>query len=272
MTTFEHDGETFWYDVIGTGTPLIVLHGGLSLDHTYLRASFDQLAPEVQVVYLDLRANGRSTGDGVGMTMAQLAADVDAVRAHLGFERAAVFGHSYGGFVALEYALTYPERLTHLLVCDTDTCAPDDANVVGSMQRLGLDPGILGAFERPVETREDFLSIFDDVEPAYFPHSSPGIARAGLAETIYRPEGGAGGSAALEGWDVTDRLGEVTVPTLVLNGVDDFLFALDRAELMQAAIPGARLRIFEASGHLPFVEQESAFLGEVREFLSAGSA
>ena len=268
MTTFEHDGETFWYDVNGTGAPLIVLHGGLGLDHTYLRASFDQLASEVQVIYLDLRANGRTTGDGVGMTMAQLASDVDALRAHLRLERTAVFGHSYGGFVALEYALTYPDRLTQLLLCDTDTCAPDDGRVVASMQRLGLDPGILGAFERPVETREDFLSVFDDVEPAYFPHSAPGIARAGLAQTIYRPGGGAGGSAALEGWDLAGRLGEVAVPTLVLNGVDDFLFAPDRAKLMHSAIPGARLRIFEASGHLPFVEQEAAFLGEVREFLA----
>src|SRR5688572_23256339 len=113
MATFEHDGETFWYDAIGAGPPLIVLHGGLGLDHTYLRPAFDQLAPELQVIYLDLRANGRSTGDGVGMTMGQLAADVDALRAHLGLERVAVFGHSYGGFVGLEYALTYPARLTH---------------------------------------------------------------------------------------------------------------------------------------------------------------
>ena len=269
MTTFEHDGETLWYDAKGTGAPLIVLHGGLGLDHTYLRASFDQLATEMQVVYLDFRANGRSTGDGAGMTMAQLAADVDALRAHLGLETAAVFGHSYGGFVALEYALTHPDRLTHLLLSDTDTCAPDDGRVVESMQRLGLDPGILAAFERPAETHEDLLAIFDVVEPAYFPHSPPGIARVGLAETIFRPEGGAGGDAALEGWDVADRLGGISVPTLVLNGVDDFLFPPGRAELMQAAIPGARLRIFETSGHLPFVEEQAAFLAAVRDFLTA---
>jgi proline iminopeptidase len=268
MATFEHDGETFWYDVNGTGAPLIVLHGGLGLDHTYLRPAFDQLVTELQVVYLDLRANGRSSGDGVGMTMAQLAADVDALRAHLGLEAAALFGHSYGGFVALEHALAYPDRLTHLLLCDTDTCGPDDGRVVEGVQRLGLDPSILGAFEQPIETHEDLLAVFDVVEPAYFPHSPVGTARVGLAETIYRAEGGAGGEAALAGWDVADRLREITVPTLVLNGTDDFLFPRARAELMHAAIPGARLRIFEASGHLPFVEEQPAFLGAVREFLT----
>lgn len=268
MATFEHDGESFWYDVIGTGPPLVVLHGGLGLDHTYLRAAFDQLAPDLQVVYLDLRANGRSTGDGVGMTMGQLAADVDTLRAHLGLARVAVFGHSYGGFVGLEYALTYPERLTHLLLCDSDTCAPDDGRVVEGVQRLGLDPGILGAFARPIETQADLFAVFDVAEPAYFPHSPPGIARAVLAETIYRAEGGAGGNAALAGWDVADRLGEITTPTLVLNGADDFMFSRDRAELMSAGIPGARLRVFEASGHLPFVEEEAAVLAAVEQFVA----
>ena len=272
MSTFEHDGETLWYDVVGNGTPLIVLHGGLGLDHTYLRAAFDQLVPEFQVFYLDFRANGRSTGDGVGMTMTQLASDVDALRAHLGLERAAVFGHSYGGFVALQYALDYPDRLTRLLLCDTDTSGPDDGRVVESMQRLGLDPGILGAFEEPIKTQEDLFRVFDVVEPAYFPHSTPGIARVGLAETIYRAEGGAAGDAALEGWDMADRLAEINAPTLVLNGADDFLFPPGRAELMSHGIPGARLRVFEASGHLPFVEEEAAFLAAVREFLSTGSA
>lgn len=185
MSTFEHDGATLWYDDCGSGVPLLVLHGGLGLDHTYLRAAFDALVPDVRVVYLDFRANGRSTGDG-DLTMARLAADVDALRAHLELARVAVFGHSYGGFVALQYALDHGDHLTHLVVCDSDTRGPAAETMTAGLVRLGLEPGLLAAFETPIETTADLLEVFDVLEPAYLPHSPPGTARAGLADTVWR--------------------------------------------------------------------------------------
>lgn len=266
MSTFEHDGATLWYDDRGSGLPLLVLHGGLGLDHTYLRTAFDELVPEVRVVYLDLRANGRSTGDG-DFTMARLAADVDALRAHLELDRVAVFGHSYGGFVALQYALDHGERLTHLVVCDSDTRGPAPETMVAGLERLGLEPGLLGAFETPIETTADLLDVFAVVEPAYLPHSSPGTARVGLADTVWRPEGSEGGSAALEGWDVGDRLGEISAPTLVLAGADDFMFPPERARSMAAALPRAEVTIFDACGHLPNVEAPEALRVALRAFL-----
>ena len=269
MSTFEHDGETLWYDVHGTGVTLVALHGGLGLDHTYLRPVLDPLLPDVQVVYLDFRANGRSTGDGEGMTMAQLASDVEALRVHLGLEQVAVFGHSYGGFVALEYALTYPDRLTHLLLCDTDSHGPTEETMTAGLQRLGVDPGTLAVFEERLDTREKLLAAFDVVEPAYLPHSPPGTGRIGLADTVPRQEGADGGGAALKGWDVSDRLGEIDVPTLVLAGTDDFMFPPERMRSVADGVRRGQLKVFEASGHLPFVEEADLFLATVRAFLLA---
>jgi proline iminopeptidase len=267
MSTFEHDGATLWYDDRGgSGLPLLVLHGGLGLDHAYLRPAFDALGPEVRVVYLDFRANGRSTGDA-DLTMARLAADVDALRAHLGLDRVALFGHSYGGFVALQYALDHGDHLTDLVVCDSDTRGPQPETMGAELERLGLDPGLLAAFDRPIETIEDLLEVFDAVEPAYFPHSPPGTARAGLADTIWRAEGSAGGSAALDGWDVAGRLGEIVTRTLVMTGADDFMFPPGRARLMADALPRAELTVFDACGHLPNVEAPEAFLAALRGFL-----
>ena len=266
MSTFEHDGATLWYDDQGSGVPLLVLHGGLGLDHTYLRTAFGTLVPEVRVVFLDLRANGRSTGDA-DLTMGRLADDVDALRAHLGLGRVAVFGHSYGGFVALQYALDHGDRLSHLVVCDSDTCGPKPETMVAGLERLGLDPGLLAAFETPIESTSDLLDLFDVVEPAYFPHSPPGTARAGLADTIWRVEGSEGGESALEGWDVADRLGEIAVPTLVMTGADDFMFPPERARLMADALPRSTLTIFDSCGHLPNVEAPEAFTAALRGFL-----
>jgi len=271
VSTFEHDGETLWYDDRGSGVPLVALHGGLGLDHTYLRPALDGLGPGVRTIYLDLRANGRSTGDGVGTTMSQLAADVEALCVHLGLDRVAVLGHSYGGFVALQHALDHPDRVGHLLLCDTDSSGPTDDAVAAGMRRLGLDLDLLAAFESPMGTLEELLTVFDVVEPAYFPHSPAGTARAGLADTIPRDEGSAAGEAALDGWDVGARLAEITCPALVLHGADDFLFPSEGAELLAQRIPGARLRVFGASGHLPFVEEVDAFRDEVRAFLLGGA-
>lgn len=266
MSTFEHDGATLWYDDQGSGLPLLVLHGGLGLDHTYLRVAFHALVPDVRVVLLDLRANGRSTGDG-DLTMARLAADVDALRAHLGLERVAVFGHSYGGFVALQYALDHGDHLTHLVICDSDSRGPAPETVVAGLERLGLEPGLLAAFERPIETTADLLDVFDVVEPAYLPHSPPGTARTGLADTVWRVEGSEGGESALDGWDVADRLGEIAAPTLVMTGADDFMFPPQRARLMADAMPRAELTVFDSCGHLPNVEAPEAFLATLRAFL-----
>lgn len=266
MSTFEHDGATLWYDDCGSGVPLLVLHGGLGLDHTYLRAAFDALVPDVRVVYLDFRANGRSTGDG-DLTMARLAADVDALRAHLELARVAVFGHSYGGFVALQYALDHGDHLTHLVVCDSDTRGPAAETMTAGMVRLGLEPGLLAAFETPIETTADLLEVFDVLEPAYLPHSPPGTARAGLADTVWRAEGSEGGGSALDGWDVADRLREIAAPTLVMTGADDFMFPPERARLMVDALPRAELKVFESCGHMPNVEAPEELRSAILGFL-----
>ena len=266
MSTFEHDGATLWYDDRGSGRPLLVLHGGLGLDHTYLRAGFDALVPDVRVVLLDLRANGRSSG-GSDLTMPRLAADVDALRAHLGLASVAVFGHSYGGFVALQYALDHGDHLTHLVVCDSDTRGPAPETMTAELERLGLEPSLLGAFEAPIATTADLLDVFDLVEAAYLPHSPPGTARAGLADTIWRTEGSEGGNSALDGWDVADRLGEITVPTLVMTGADDFMFPPHRARLMAGALPRAELVVFDSCGHLPTVEAPEALKSALENFL-----
>ena len=93
------------------------------------------------LTFLDFRANGRSTGNGDGLTMQRLADDVDALREHLGAERMWLLGHSYGGFVALQYALSYPDHLHGLVLCDTDSTAPSGEIMMRELDRLEAGPG-----------------------------------------------------------------------------------------------------------------------------------
>ncbi len=271
MTTFHHDGIDLFFTESGHGELLIALHGGLGLDHTYLRPWLDPLAEDRRLAYPDLRANGRSEGDGVGMTMPQLADDVDALRAHLGAPTTWLLGHSYGGFVALQYALDHADSLAGLVLADTDSAPPSAETMGRELTRLGADlDQVMSAFEQPVETTADLHRLFHVVGPYYLPHSAPDTARTAMAELIFRPEGSAGGDAALADWDVTDRLAEIDVPALVVAGADDFLFPPDRAERLGAGLPDARVVVIDQAGHLPMIEQQGAFLDAVRGFVGAG--
>ena len=105
--------------VMGRGYPLLLMHGGPGADH-YSLLPFRRCAPRFTVIFYDHRCNGRSTGADVStMTWENLTADAEALRRMLGFDRWAVLGHSFGGHVALEYALRYPGGLSHLVLLDT---------------------------------------------------------------------------------------------------------------------------------------------------------
>jgi proline iminopeptidase len=106
-------------DVVGQGYPLVLMHGGPSAD-LWTMSSFRRCADQFTLVFYDHRCNGRSDDPPVAsMTWENRTADADALREKLGFERWAVLGHSFGGHVALEYALRYPDRLSHLVLLDT---------------------------------------------------------------------------------------------------------------------------------------------------------
>lgn len=268
MPTLDHEGSTLWYESVGDGQGegdlLIALHGGLGLDHTYFRPWLDPLGDRVNLTYLDLRANGRSSGDGSDVTMERLARDVDALRDHLGHPRTWLLGHSYGGFVALEYALRFPQHLHGLVLLDTDSRGPDPETMTAGLQRLGVRPEELAVFDQPVETTEEMFALFDVVGPWYLPHADPALARSVLAGTIYRREGSEAGDRALDGWDVTGRLGEIEAPCLVVTGADDFMFPPERARRMAGALPAGTVQIVDGSGHLPFVERTESVLEAVR--------
>jgi proline iminopeptidase len=110
---------SLYVETMGSGYPLVLMHGGPGADHTTM-LPFRSCADRFTLVFYDHRCNGRSQGAPVTtMTWENLTADADALRDELGFERWAVLGHSFGGQVALEYSLAYPDRVSHLILLDT---------------------------------------------------------------------------------------------------------------------------------------------------------
>ena len=269
-------GVSMYVDIVGHGPPLVLMHGGPGLDHISL-TPFKRLADRYTVVLYDHRCNGRSTGAPVtSMTWDNLTADADALRETLGFERWAVLGHSFGGHVALEYALRYPDRVSQLILLDTaGDVRWSQVNAAEVLADRGFSPKTVAVARRFYSGRiapKDFVRAAFRLLPAYDHRFS--IVRtahgmlAGAWRMKTRPEALTFGGQMMRGWSVMDRLGEIRVPTLVLAGHDDFLFPPESQALLAAGIPDARLRIIERAGHNPQAERTAETLAAVADFLA----
>jgi proline iminopeptidase len=264
----EVNGVRLFYTRIGSGPPLLVMHGGLGLDHSYFRPWLDPLGADAELIYYDHRANGRSRAVVESLTMEQLAADADALLGHLGIDRAAVLGHSYGGYTALQLALSFPDRVSHLVLCDTAAAGPDWDRAMERAARLGASEEVL---EQAAQGFADEAGVRDWLElmtPAYFPHSDPGVGGRVFADVRIDLAADQRGTELLGSFDAGPRLDEIRAPTLVVAGRDDFLYPPEDQEKLRAGIPGAALVLIEGSGHLPFVETQELFLEALRAFLA----
>ena len=269
-------GVSLFVEVVGHGYPLLLMHGGPGADH-WTMLPLRRCADRFTLIFYDHRCNGRSDGAPVSsMTWENLTADADELRQRLGFERWAVLGHSFGGHVALEYALRYPDSLSHLVLLDTGGDSRwSRENAPALLARRGFDPKTVALAQRFFAGQiapKEMLPALVRLGGAYYHDPSllkvaGEMIRGGWRVKI-RPEALIfAGRHLLDGWTVMDRLGEITVPTLVMAGRDDFLFPPEHQRELAAGISGACLRIVEGAGHNAHTEQTAEVVGAIRHFL-----
>ena len=277
MTMMPIRDVSLFVKVVGRGRPLLLMHGGPGADH-WSMLPFRHLSDQFTIVFYDHRCNGRSVGAPVtSMTWDNLTADADALRERLGFEKWAVLGHSFGGNVALEYALRYPENLSHLVLLDTGAEGRwSQENAPDLLARRGFDEKTVRLARRWFNGQirpNEFLPSLIRLASAYDPHMNlVSAARMMFAErrSKMRPEALIWAAPhLLKGWTVMDRLAEITVPTLVMAGRDDFVFPPEHQAQLAAGIPNARLRIIERAGHNPHDERTAEVMAAIRDFISA---
>jgi pimeloyl-ACP methyl ester carboxylesterase len=264
-------------EVIGKGYPLVLMHGGPGLDYKTLLA-LKPLENQFTLVFYDHRCNGHSEGaDVTTMTMDNLTADADALRQALGFEKWVVLGHSFGGNVALEYALRYPQSLSHLILMDT---GGDqwwvNHNAMDILAQRGFSPSTVQDARRFYNgqiTPREFITIFLKINKAYSYSNSfdlwtmiQGLVLGYMPKM--RPDACIFGySKVLQGWSVMDRLGEIKVPTLVIAGSYDFLFPPEHQKQLASGIPNSRLVLVDRAGHNPDMEQPAETINAIRDFI-----
>ncbi len=252
------DGARILYRVSGKGSFALVMPVPWGLDSFIQTRGFSSLGFYLALLTFDPRGVGGSdparSDDEFSRetTVRDAAAVADAV----GLSRSVVIGHSGGGAVALTYALTFPERVSHLVLLSTAAWWSDPSP-------LRTDEGFPATEEemrermredvhRSVRRPEVFAHAMDELLPRmrFSPERLRWVVTVG-AKT----------------YDARDRLSEIRVPTLILHGREDGRVPLARAEELHRGIPGSRLVVLDNCGHWPHVEKRPEFVAAVTRFL-----
>ena len=277
-------GGEVWYRIAGDdrrGTPLLCLHGGPGFPHDYLEY-LEDLADRRPVIFYDQLGCGRSDRpDDTSLWNLQRSVEgVEAVRSALGLERMHLFGNSWGGWLALQYTLDRRPPLASLILSSSPPSVPRwivDANELRSRLPKGVrevldDHERRGVFDCPEYTAA--IMVFykrhlcrlkrwpDCVERALGPGFGLDPYRTMWGPSEFGPVLG-----NLNGWDVTDRLAEIRVPTLITGGRHDEARPEHLRE-MHERIAGSELVIFEKSSHMAFVEERRSYMRTLNSFMS----
>ncbi len=277
-------GANLRYATRGGGPPVIFVHGGPGIGATYFLASppvpgFPPLGYR-WVVY-DQRGSGRSTGaeHPDSLNFDRFVRDLEEVRAATGRDRVFLMGHSFGGLVALRYAVAYPSRVAGLILLD-----PDPASRDLWMRHAGIIEGRTTDEDRAVmasasgapgwETDPRALEIYSVARmQSYFGNRKAGRAlMLGLEHDVYGnyPATATAVRESLGDWDFFGSLDMVAAPTLILTG-DRSIFPKEAHERLRDALPSARLVVLPGVGHFPFIEDPGGFARTVNEFLSVAT-
>lgn len=283
MTRFaSYDGTELAYERTGTGPVLVCLPGGPGRASGYLE-DLAGLSEVRTLVLLDPRAVGRSEvpPDPSTLRFDRLAADLEALREHLGLETLDLLGHSAGTIVAQAWASAHPDRVGRLVLVTpsgvlqghdrteevariraTRADEPWYADAAAAADALAdAPPSQRAGLER--ETRPFMYGRWDERTQA---HAATADAQSSKRALL----GFAGAPGEVDAQALVAGLAQVSAPVLVVGGERDALTGLEAVERVAACFPDARTAVVPRAGHFPWVDEPEGFRAAVDSFL-AGS-
>lgn len=279
-------GYHTWYHIVGNGEepgklPLLVLHGGPGASHDYLEPLEAIANTGRRVIFYDQLGGGASSHPhNPSMWSVKLfVEELGAVRKALSLDHLHILGHSWGGVLGMEYALTQPGGLVSLTVADSPASLTQwvsEANYLRAQLPPEVQQTLLHHEQNGTTDSseyQDALLVFYHRHlcrlacwPDYVTRTLEKLAQdPEVYHTLYGP-GQFQVIGRLQAWDITDRLPEIKVPTLLLSGRYDEATPVI-VETIHRSIPGSEWIIFENSSHMPHVEETERYLQVLDRFL-----
>lgn len=232
-----------YYQVAGEGAPLLFVHGGLGGgrgSEVFRQHHMADLARHAMVIAYDRRAAGKSEEPSDGYGFHSFVADITGLLDHLEHPRAVLMGHSAGGPQVLQFALDYPQRVMGLVLSSTATqtvrVPPELASLTTYLGTTALS---------------DLQTVLGQVS---------GVAVGGILQTYL--------AYHLHGDPISDRLGEIEVPALVLHGTADEEVPFAEGRRLQAGLRAASLVGIEGGGHRIMTSHATAYRQAIIDFLA----
>ena len=258
------------FEIHGSGTPLLAVHGGPGTDHRYFRPYLDPLAETVKLIYLDLPGHGASRATN-NYSLTAMSNALNEVLQTAGVRQTYLLGSSYGGFLSLLFALAHPERVLGLILVGT-SASYQFRNESLSIARQKGSAAMLAALDQLWSGRlvndVEFHLTWRELLPLYF-HRLPLDEVRQLADrSSYSLMTRKQILPTLRAYDVRARLNEIRCPVLIVVGKHDWITAPSQAEELARNLEKSQLTTFHESGHYPFIEENETFIRVAKEWLS----
>ncbi len=265
MPFADNDGVALAYERVGNRDgQTVVFVEGLGYGRWMWRWQRQALADEFDIVLWDNRGTGISDIPEGPYTISEMAGDLDAVLAAEGIESAHIVGASMGGMIAQQHALEYERAATLSLLCTTPGGPEEEPIPEPTLERMfgvpeeyderesiryKMEPAVTDTFWAEHD------ALIEDIIDWRLETDAPEEPRQWQAD-------------AVEAFDVSEQLGEISVPTQILHGEQDMVVPTANGELLAEGIPGATLETFEAGGsHLFFIERADDVADRLRSFI-----
>ncbi len=270
------NGTHLYFEAMGKGEPILVIHGGPGLPHDYFLPYLEELAKTNLLIFYDQRSTGKSVipDDTIGTAHKKMIDDIEAIRKAFGISKLNILAHSWGTRLAVNYALKYPASMRSLVLSNSIAMNHD----YDSLQKAIADNKIYtpGFKEKKEEIQKRTISImeirmrFAFLASMYNPENVDKVKLAfpedfgDKQRALFR-----GLTSDLAAYDIDyfPKLQQIKCPVLVIHGDADAI-PLAANERLASVFAKGRLVHMEKSGHFPFIEQPVEYTQVISKFVA----
>lgn len=275
----EINGTQHYFNTVGKGDTIIVLHGGPGFSHKYLKPQLDSLLSSYfTLLYYDQRGSGWSEGenDTSRLNIESFVQDLEQIRNHFNLKKLNLLGHSFGGLLAMFYSIEYPNKVSSLILVDSDAASyalrtPYQIKTINS--RLSTSQQV---YLDSIEQTDRFISYDPDSYEVYYKSylttyfanpadtaklilgfDAKNVPKINTTNSIVR--------ANLGQYDIHSKLPNITCRTLIMQGTKS-VFSVEGAMAIKQHIKNSDLQLFENCGHFEYIESPAKFKRLILDF------
>jgi proline iminopeptidase len=277
-------GARLYYTILGQyepraglGSPILVVHGGPGMDHTYLLPGMSALSWPYPLILYDQRGGGRTQGvvDASTVSFDRFLDDIDVIRDSLRLGKMILLGHSWGGLLAMRYAARHPDRVRALILMNT--AEPGQRYRARALEisqrRLAPDSAAFNRLARSEAFRRGDSSAVNSLLRLVFRTQFADTSKANLLQIRLDPRTAQNMSKVatlvmgpLGAFDMWNVAADIRVPTLIIHGTADAI-PIDMPRELARTIRGAQFIVIEDVGHFPYIEKPNETSSAINEFL-----